>query len=49
MAPSAIKQPRTLAYAADIGLFELLRLFQEAIDYLNVCKKLADNLGVIVV
>ncbi|GAB1445412.1 MAG: hypothetical protein KF860_01180 [Cyclobacteriaceae bacterium] len=34
-------------YAADIGYLSSYGKTQEAIDYLNVCKKLADNLGVI--
>lgn len=34
-------------YAADIGYLSSYGKTQEAIDYLNACKKLADNLGVI--
>jgi len=34
-------------YAADIGYLTSYEKTQEAIDYLNVCKTLADNLGVI--
>lgn len=34
-------------YAADIGYLSSYGKTQEAIDYLNTCKKLADNLGVI--
>lgn len=34
-------------YAADIGYLSSYDKTQEAIDYLNVCKTLADNLGII--
>lgn len=34
-------------YAADIGYLSSYEKTQEAIDYLNACKTLADNLGVI--
>ena len=34
-------------YAADIGYLSSYGKTQEAIDYLNACKRLADNLGVI--
>jgi len=34
-------------YASDIGYLSSYGKTQEAIDYLNACKKLADNLGVI--
>ena len=34
-------------YAADIGYLSSYGKTQDAIDYLNACKKLADNLGVV--